>query len=63
MVRIEQIVLGHKFHQLLLDLHHIFPWCDARTVADAKDVSVYSHRDLTESGVEHDIGSLASYAR
>ena len=46
--------------ELRLDLVDGLPGCEARAVADAKDVGVDGERLLAEGGVKDDVGGLAA---
>jgi hypothetical protein len=54
--------LGHGLIKLELDLQHVLARREARSVADSENVRVDREGLFAESGVEDDIGRLASDA-
>ena len=57
---VEQVLLGHEFHQLFLDFHHILAGSNASPVADPENMRVDGHGQLTECGIEYHIGGFAA---
>ena len=60
---VEQEILGHKLHQLVFHLDHIFAGGDAGAIADAENMGVDGHGQLAKSSVKHDVGGFAADAR
>ena len=53
----------HMAKQFLLDLNDVFPFGDAGSVRDAKDVGVHGHGGLTKRCVEDHIGRFSADPR
>lgn len=60
MMRVEQVLSGYKFHQLLFNLDHVFAWSNAGAVAYPENMRVYGHRQLAKSSVENNVCGFAA---
>ena len=58
---VQQVGFWYKLHEVFLDLHHVFAWCNTGSVADPENMGVYGHGQLPVSRIKHNVCRFATY--
>ena len=58
---VQQVGFWYVLHEVFFDLHHVFARGNTGSVADPENMGVYSHCQLPESCIEHNVCRFTTY--